>query len=282
VNDDGLPATREDESTLSENVLDVLRSAINAHDPQQVAACFTADFNSERPLRPHEGFVGNARVQENWARIFAGLPDLHAEVVRQVRDGAEIWSEWEMRGTGPDGRTALLRGPVIVTARGDRIDWARFYLDPVSHAADTMIRVAGVVAAPAERIFTLLTSPDRHRELDASGTIRHAETTRPLTAVGDVFTMAMHNDMFGDYVIENHVVVHEADRAIGWDPAAPGQRPLGQRYVWRLAPVDAGHTEVTQTYDWSAITHPPALAHLPVRSADELTESIRLLEKALT
>jgi hypothetical protein len=181
----------------------------------------------------------------------------------------------------PDGRTALLRGPVIVTAREGRIDGARFYLDPVSHEAETTIRVSGVVAAPAEQIFALLTSPERYRDLDASGTIRHAETTAPLTAVGDVFTMAMHNDRNGDYVIENHVVVHEANRAIGWAPGMPGQRPLGQRFVWRLAPVDAEHTEVTQTYDWSAITHPPALAHLPVRSADELTESIRLLEKAL-
>ena len=31
----------------------------------------------------------------------------------------------------------------------------------------------------------------------------------------------------------------------------------------------------------SAITHLPALAHLPVRSADELEESIRLLGKLL-
>jgi hypothetical protein len=267
---------------MSENVLDVLRSAINSHDPQRVAACFTTDFNCERPLRPHEGFVGSTRVQENWTRIFTGLPDLHAEVLRHVRDGAEIWSEWEMRGTGPDGRTALLRGPVIVTAPGGRINWARFYLDPVSHEAETRIRVAGVVAAPAARIFALLADPGRHRELDASGTIRQAETTGPLTAVGDTFTMAMHNDMNGDYIVENHVVVHEVDRALGWAPGMPGQRPLGQRYVWRLTSVDAGHTEVTQTYDWSAITHPPALAHLPVRSADELTESIRLLDKAVT
>ncbi|WBB58494.1 nuclear transport factor 2 family protein [Streptomyces sp. WMMC500] len=267
---------------MPESVLDALCSAINSHDPRQVAACFTADFNCERPLRPYEGFVGHDRVQENWTRIFAGISDLRAEILRHVRDGDEIWSEWEMRGTGPGGGTALLRGPVIVTAADGRIDWARFYLDPVTHRDETTITVSGVVAAPAEQVFAVLADPRRHRALDASGTIRHTEATGSLTAVGDTFIMAMHNDMNGDYVIENHVVVYEAGRAIGWAPAAPGQRPLGQRYTWCLTPLEDGSTEVTQTYDWSGITHPPALPHLPVRSADELTESIQRLKSVLT
>ena len=116
---------------MSEDVLEVLRAAINSHDPERVAACFTPDYRCERPLRPHEGFTGAARVRENWTGIFTGLSDLSAEILRRAHDGEEIWSEWEMRGTNPSGTPVLLRGPVILTSRDGRIDWSRFYLDPV-------------------------------------------------------------------------------------------------------------------------------------------------------
>jgi hypothetical protein len=266
---------------MSENVLEALRAAINSHDPERVAACFTDDFLSERPLRPHEGFTGNKTVLRNWTGILTRLPDLHAEILRHSRNGREIWSEWEMRGTNPAGGTTLLRGPVIVTSRDDLIAWARFYLDPVTLAEDTAITVSDVVAAPAARIFELLRHPDRHHEIDASGTVRHAETHRPVTALGDTFTMAMHHDQVGDYRTESHVVVFEPGRAIGWAPSEPGSAPLGQRFVWRLTPVDNDHTKVIQTYDWSAVTHPPAVAAMPVLSAEDLAGSLRLLAEVL-
>jgi hypothetical protein len=96
---------------MSESVLDALCSAINSRDARQAAACFTADFTCERPLRPHEGFVGSARVQENWTDLFTRLPDLHAEVLRHISDGAEVWSEWEMRGTDRTGGRRCCAGP---------------------------------------------------------------------------------------------------------------------------------------------------------------------------
>ncbi|NGO14606.1 SnoaL-like domain-containing protein [Streptomyces sp. HC44] len=267
---------------MTEQVLEALRDAINSHEPQQVAACFTDDYALERPLRPHESFVGNEKVQQTWTGMFGQLPDLRAEILRSVRDGEEIWSEWEMRGTNPKNEPTLLRGPVIVTERDGRINWARFYLDPVSHAGQTSITVSEVVEAAADTVFELLADPSRHREIDASGTIRGHKTDNAITAVGDSFVMAMHNDMFGDYIIENHVVVCEPGRAVGWAPGRPGERPLGHRYVWRLEPLGDNRTKVTQTYDWSAITDAPAIPHLPVRSEDELTESIRLIGPALT
>ena len=98
--------------------------------------------------------------------------------------------------------------------------------------SDASITVTGIVAAPVERVFALLADPDRHPELDASGMLRHAGTHVALTAIGDVFTMAMQNA--GDYEVENHVVVFEPDRAIGWAPALPGQTPAGHTFVWRL------------------------------------------------
>lgn len=113
-----------------------LRDAINSHDPRQVADCFTSDYRCEVPLRPAESFVGSDRVADNWAAIFARLPDLNARVIRRAASGAELWSEWEMTGTEPTGGRALLCGPVIMTTRDERIAWTRFYLGPVTDGAD--------------------------------------------------------------------------------------------------------------------------------------------------
>lgn len=147
--------------------------------------------------------------------------------------------------------------------------------------SDTSITVSGVVDAPVERVFALLADPDRHRDLDASGMVRHSETHLAITEVGDVFTMAMHNEMMGDYEIDNHVVVYESDRAIGWAPGPRGGEAPGHTYVWRLTPTDDDHTEVSQTYDWSAVQAEWLIPHLPVVTADQLTESITRLEAAL-
>ena len=111
--------------------IDRLRDAISSHDPSAVAACFTTDYRSEVPQRPDEGFQGSDRVAENWTAIFARIPDIEATVLRRAVSGPETWSEWEMAGTGPDGKPVVLCGPVIMTTRDGRIDWARFYLGPV-------------------------------------------------------------------------------------------------------------------------------------------------------
>lgn len=118
-------------TVIEPDPIERLRDAINSHDPQRVADCFTSDYRSETPHRPTEGFTGSDRVLANWTAIFARLPDLRARVLRRAAAGDELWSEWEMVGSGPDGAPALLRGPVIMTTRAGRINWTRFYLSPV-------------------------------------------------------------------------------------------------------------------------------------------------------
>ena len=141
--------------------------------------------------------------------------------------------------------------------------------------------VSQVVDASAERIFAVLRDPRRHPDLDATGFLRHAETLHPVAAVGDTFIMAMHNDERGDYRIESHVVAFTEDRVIGWAPGEPGRRPAGHRFTWKLTPTDDGRTEVTQTYDWSAVTHPAGVPRLPVVSADDLDASLTRLAAAV-
>ncbi|WP_037583987.1 nuclear transport factor 2 family protein [Stigmatella aurantiaca] len=117
---------------LTDVALERLREAIDSHDPQRVADCFTSDYRSEVPLHPDRSFVGNDHVLRNWTAMFARVPDITARILRSATgDDGTIWSEWEMSGTGPGGAAAAFAGPVIVTVRDGRIDWARFYLDAV-------------------------------------------------------------------------------------------------------------------------------------------------------
>jgi ketosteroid isomerase-like protein len=111
--------------------LDRLREAIDSGDPDRVADCFTADFRADLPHHPERSFTGAQRVQANWTAIFARAPHLTANVLRTAVNGAEIWSEWEITGVDTAGTPVTFAGPVIVTTRDGRINWARFYLDPV-------------------------------------------------------------------------------------------------------------------------------------------------------
>src|SRR3954454_23508040 len=111
--------------------VDGLRQAVDAHDLDRVVACFAPDYVNETPTHPGRGFSGREQVRTNWSRIFAGLPDITAEVVRTAVDGTAVWSEWEMRGTRPDGVRQVLRGVVIFEVVDGVATHARFYLEPV-------------------------------------------------------------------------------------------------------------------------------------------------------
>ena len=78
---------------------------------------------------------------------------------------------------------------------------------------DRSIQVSRTIDAPPERTFALIADPDRHPDLDSSGMVRASRTHLAIEELGDVFTMDMHNELFGDYTIENHVVVYEPDVA---------------------------------------------------------------------
>ncbi|MFE2945295.1 nuclear transport factor 2 family protein [Streptomyces sp. NPDC059255] len=108
-----------------------LVEAINSHDPQKVADCFTTDYRAEVPHRPAEGFTGNEQVLANWTAIFSRLPDIRGRVLRRATAGPELWAEFEYVGTGPEGATTVLGGPAIMWARDGLIARSRFYLAPV-------------------------------------------------------------------------------------------------------------------------------------------------------
>jgi hypothetical protein len=53
-----------------------------------------------------------------------------------VVDGHTAWTEWEHRGTRPDGSLHLMRGVIVFGVRDELIATARFFLEPVDHSRD--------------------------------------------------------------------------------------------------------------------------------------------------
>ena len=72
------------------HTLSRLRDAINAHDPAAMVALIAPGYRSEQPAHPDRRFRGRAKVERNWAAMFAGLPDFRVEVVRSAAQGDTV------------------------------------------------------------------------------------------------------------------------------------------------------------------------------------------------
>jgi ketosteroid isomerase-like protein len=115
------------------SIVETLRQAVDAHDLEALVSCFAVDYRNETPVHPARGFVGRAQVRANWERIFGGIPDVAATVLRTAVDDGAVWSEWELAGTRSDGVPQVLRGVIVfgVRVETNEISWGRFYLEPV-------------------------------------------------------------------------------------------------------------------------------------------------------
>lgn len=126
--------------------------------------------------------------------------------------------------------------------------------------ASQPVSVSRTIGAPAEELFGFLADPANHPLIDGSGMLREWSGGR-ITGVGDVFTMAMHNDEMGDYEIANHVVGYEQGRRISWEPVLKAasrpedQGDIGQRsghqWAYELTVLGPRSTLVTESYDCS-------------------------------
>jgi uncharacterized protein YndB with AHSA1/START domain len=112
------------------------------------------------------------------------------------------------------------------------------------------------IEAPAATIFAVLTDPQGHVLIDASGMLQSAEGER-VTAVGDRFTVHMDRESLGDlpmgkYTVTITITRFEPDRAIEWTVTGTRNPPINQFYGYELEPSGTG-TKVTSYYDWSRI-----------------------------
>lgn len=115
------------------------------------------------------------------------------------------------------------------------------------------------VAAPVAKVFAVLTDPTTHSAIDGTGWVQEPVDRAPLTEAGQVFRMAMYHPDHpdGTYQVANKVEVLDPPRAIGWltgEEKEDGRLEFGG-WVWRygLVPHGPSKTEVTLTYDWSAV-----------------------------
>ena len=113
------------------SIVERLRVATNAHDLDALVDCFSDDYRNETPAHPGRSFQGRSQVRANWTQIFAGVPDLTAEITASVVEGDVVWSEWEMKGNRRDGVAHQMRGVIIFDTADEAITSARFYLEPV-------------------------------------------------------------------------------------------------------------------------------------------------------
>ena len=112
---------------------------------------------------------------------------------------------------------------------------------------------------PAKEIFDLLADPERHKDIDGSGTVRDAKPGAQRLALGSKFGMSMKLGI--PYSMESTVIEYEENRRIAWQTHGPTRigRHVGGR-IWRyeLEPVDGG-TKVSESWDIrqeSALTRP--------------------------
>lgn len=106
------------------------------------------------------------------------------------------------------------------------------------------------ITANPTTIFELIADPTQQPRWDGNDNLAEAVAGQRVQAVGDVFRMTLTRGN----VRENHVVEFEESRRIAWRPAEPGQQPPGHLWRWELEPVDASHTRVIHTYDWTQLT----------------------------
>jgi len=116
-------------------VVQRLRAVTNAHDLDAIVACFASDYRNEAPAHPARNFVGNEQVRRNWTKILAAIPDISTEILASAALGNMVWTEWEHRGTRPDGTAHVMRGVVVFGISDGLIASARFFLEPLEEAS---------------------------------------------------------------------------------------------------------------------------------------------------
>ncbi|MFN2569241.1 MAG: polyketide cyclase [Candidatus Dormibacteria bacterium] len=150
--------------------------------------------------------------------------------------------------------------------------------------ASETVSASIIIKAAADAIFAVLADPAKHAAIDGTGWVCDPIDRQALAASGQVFRMAMyhpdHTNSNGNYEIANRVQVFDSPRAISWEPGYdPGDGNLRfGGWIWRydLAPLGPSETEVTLSYDWSAVADEVRSTglHFPPFGSDHLDNSL--------
>ena len=140
-------------------------------------------------------------------------------------------------------------------------------------------------------MFAVLADPVSHPAIDGTGWVSKALDTAPLTdGSGQMFRMTMYHATIpnGSYEVTNRVAVFDPPRTISWEPGqdiAGNGKPHFGGWTWRydLVATEPSRTEVTLTYDWTAV--PPFLGeHItfpPFPGTNSLRHLAELVQQAV-
>jgi uncharacterized protein YndB with AHSA1/START domain len=154
---------------------------------------------------------------------------------------------------------------------------ARWRLNEGMETGSKIVSASIDVAAPADRIFELIADPSQQPRWDGNDNLAEAAGGQRVYAIGDTFLMSLTRGA----VRENHVVEFEEGRRLAWRPSEPDSPPPGHLWRWELQPLDAAHTRVIHTYDWSRLTDENRFTRARATDVDALLASLtRLAEIA--
>ncbi len=135
----------DENASSTTDVVRRLTQAINQHDLDALADCFHLNYDSTFPVHPARAFKGQEQMRNNWASIFASVPDIRSVLVRSATAGNIEWTEWEWSGTRADGRPLDMRGVTIQEIHMGKIAWVRMYMEPIEPSGinvDAAVRCA--------------------------------------------------------------------------------------------------------------------------------------------
>ncbi len=147
------------------------------------------------------------------------------------------------------------------------------------------IEARRTVPFPPSAVFAVLSDPQGHVAIDASGMLQSADG-EVVGSVGDTFVVHMDRESLGDMPMGHYdvtVVIEsfERDREISWSIIGTVRPPIGHIYGYRLEPVDQG-TRVTSFYDWSTARQEMKDAGIfPVISVANLKGTLGILERTV-
>ncbi len=148
------------------------------------------------------------------------------------------------------------------------------------------LEVPRAIAASAADIFAVLSDPQGHVAIDATGMLQGADGNR-VKAVGDSFVVHMDRESLNDfpelgrYEVTVSISEFEQDRLIAWTIFGQIKPDIGHVYGYRLEPSD-GETLVTSFYDWSAIDQHWRDANIfPIVSELALRATLGILDRTV-
>lgn len=152
-----------------------------------------------------------------------------------------------------------------------------------NRAEKNRVSVERVIPAAPEKIFALLSRPDRHVEFDGSGTVQHSRGSGARLQLGSTFGMSMK--VGARYSTRNEVVELEQDRRIAWRTFQGPFPAIASGRTWRyeLEPVEGG-TLVRETWDISTEAAParPLVRRMAETTRRNMDQTLARIEEIVT